>query len=336
MLPMTKQQWTLKARPQGIPDRSEVDIETRAIDHVPDEHLLIECLYFSMDPAIRGWMSDVPNYLPPIPLGDSVRSSVVGKVLQSEADGFSTGDLVVGTGGWETHGVVPAAYFSVIPPDSPFPAHYYLSALGAVGLTPYFGLLRAGKAAAGQTLLMSAAAGAVGSIGGQIGKILGQRVVGIAGSDEKCQWVTDELGFDGCINYKTCGDMEQAIRDACPEGVDLFFDNVGGEILDAALMNLNKDANIVFCGSISNYNATEPMPGPYNWWQVLARSVTVQGYLISDYLSEFPEGQAQISEWINSGQLKFKEHIVDGFENTLDAYNLLFEGKNDGKLMVKV
>lgn len=336
MQTVTKQQWTLKTRPVGIPDRSEIDIETRTIDDVPPEHLLIECMYFSLDPAIRGWMSDVPSYLPPIPIGDPVRSTVVGRVLHSEAQGFGTGDLVVGMGAWETHGVVPAAFFSVIPADSPFPPHYYLSVLGAVGLTPYFGLLRAGKAAAGQTLLMSAAAGAVGSIGGQIGKILGQRVVGLAGTDEKCHWVSEELGFDDCINYKTCGNMEDAIRAACPEGVDLFFDNVGGETLDAALMNLNKDATIVFCGSISNYNATEPTPGPYNWWQVLARSVTVQGYLISDYVPEFPEGQAQMAEWLKAGKLQFKEHIVDGFENCLDAYNLLFEGKNEGKLMVKV
>ncbi len=336
MQAVTKQQWTLKSRPEGIPDRSEIDIETRTIEDVPPEHLLIECLYFSLDPAIRGWMSETPSYLPPIPIGDPVRSTVVGRVQHSEADGFNVGDLVVGMGAWETHGVVPAAFFTVIPPDSPFPAHYYLSVLGAVGLTPYFGLLRAGKATAGQTLLMSAAAGAVGSLGGQIGKILGQRVVGLAGTDEKCRWVTEELGFDDCINYKTCGDMENAIRTACPEGVDLFFDNVGGETLDAALMNLNKDATIVFCGSISNYNATEPTPGPYNWWQVLARSVTVQGYLISDYVAEFPEGQAQMAEWLQAGQLKFKEHIVEGFENCLDAYNLLFEGKNEGKLMVKV
>ncbi len=336
MEPITKQQWTLKSRPQGMPDRSEIDIEDRTIESVPPDHLLIECQYFSLDPAIRGWMSDTPSYLPPIPIGDPVRSTVVGKVLHSAAEGFQAGDLVVGMGAWETHGVVPAAFFTVIPPDSPFPPHYYLSVLGAVGLTPYFGLLRAGKARAGQTLLMSAAAGAVGSIGGQIGKILGQRVVGTAGTDEKCRWVTEELGFDACINYKTCGDLEAAIREACPEGVDLYFDNVGGEMLDAALMNLNKDAVVVFCGSISNYNATEPTPGPYNWWQVLARSVTVQGYLISDYVGEFPEGQAQMAAWINEGKLQFRDHIVDGFENCLEAYNLLFTGKNEGKLMVRV
>ena len=336
MEPIAKKQWTLKSRPEGMPDRSEIDIEERTIDSVPADHLLIECQYFSLDPAIRGWMSDTPSYLPPIPLGDPVRSTVVGRVLHSEADGFQSGDWVVGMGAWETHGVVPAAFFTVIPPDSPFPPHYYLSVLGAVGLTPYFGLLRAGRAKAGQTLLMSAAAGAVGSIGGQIGKILGQRVIGTAGTDEKCRWVTEELGFDACVNYKTCGDLEQAIREACPEGVDLYFDNVGGEMLDAALMNLNKDAVVVFCGSISSYNATEPTPGPYNWWQVLARSVTVQGYLISDYVAEFPEGQAQMAAWLDEGKLQFRDHIVEGFENCLDAFNLLFTGQNEGKLMVKV
>jgi NADPH-dependent curcumin reductase CurA len=246
------------------------------------------------------------------------------------------GDRVYGTGGWETFCTGPAEYFSKIPDDSPFPDHYYLSIFGAVGLTPYFGLLSCGDIQSGQTLLMSAAAGAVGSIGGQIAKIKGLRVVGLAGSEDKCNWVTDELGFDACINYKTCGDLEAAIRSACPEGVDVFFDNVGGETLDAALLNLNKDATVVFCGSISTYNSSEPVPGPYNWWQILARSVTVKGYLISDYVPRFGEGQAQLAEWVQAGQMQFKEHIVDGFDNCLDAYNLLFEGKNTGKLMVKV
>ncbi|EED35771.1 oxidoreductase, zinc-binding [Luminiphilus syltensis NOR5-1B] len=336
MLPTSKRQWTLAKRPHGVPSTDEVTIEEKTIGELPPGHLLVENHYFSLDPAIRGWMSDAPSYLPPIPLGEPVRSTVCGKVLASTSDGFAKGDLVYGMGAWETHGVVPAEFFTKVPEDNTFPLHYYVNMLGAVGLTPYFGVIEAGKAQAGQTMLMSAAAGAVGSIGGQIARLMGLRVVGMAGSDEKCRWVTDELGFDDCINYKTCGDMVDAIAKACPEGVDLFFDNVGGEILDAALMNLNSDAIIVFCGAISSYNATEPVPGPYNWWQVLARSVTIQGYLIKDYFDRFPEGQAQMSEWLNEGKIQFKEHMVDGFDNTLDAFSLLFSGGNEGKLMVKL
>ena len=336
MKPTTKRSWILKQRPAAVPNRGEIDIVESAIPDTPDGYILVATSYFSLDPAIRGWMSDEPSYLPPIPIGDPVRATVSGTVVESHSPLFAEGDKVYGMGAWETHHTAPAEFFSKIPDDSPFPEHYYLSILGAVGLTPYFGLLDAGQISAGQTLLMSAAAGAVGSIGGQIAKIKGLRVVGLAGSDEKCNWVKQDLGFDDCINYRTCGDLEQAIRSACPEGVDVFFDNVGGETLDAALMNLNKDATVVFCGSISTYNASEPVPGPYNWWQVLARSVTVKGYLISDYVPRFAEGQAQLAEWLQADKIQFKEHIVEGFEECLDTYNLLFEGKNTGKLMLKV
>ena len=336
MKPASKKSWILKQRPASVPNRDDVDIVEVDIPETLEGQVLIETTYFSLDPAIRGWMSDTPSYLPPIGLGDPIRASVTGVVVESKSPNLSVGDRVYGTGGWETFCTGPAEYFSKIPDDAPFPDHYYLSIFGAVGLTPYFGLLSCGDIQPGQTLLMSAAAGAVGSIGGQIAKIKGLRVVGLAGSEDKCNWVTDELGFDASINYKTCGDLETAIRSACPEGVDVFFDNVGGETLDAALLNLNKDATVVFCGSISTYNSSEPVPGPYNWWQVLARSVTVKGYLISDYVPRFGEGQAQLAEWVQAGQIQFKEHIVDGFDNCLDAYNLLFEGKNTGKLMVKV
>lgn len=337
MLPTSKRQWILAQRPKAVPTHEEVVLTDAPIGDLPDDHVLIENHYFSLDPAIRGWMSDQASYLPPIPLGTPVRSTVCGKVLASRAEGFAPGDYVYGYGGWETHSTIPEDYVVKVPEDSEFPLHYWVNILGAVGLTPYFGLIDAGKPKAGETLLMSAAAGAVGSVGGQIAKLLGMRVVGLAGTDEKCDWVVNSLGFDACINYRTAaGHLEEAIRDACPEGVDIFFDNVGGETLDAALMNLNKNARIVFCGAISQYNTTEPVPGPYNWWQVLARSVTVQGYLVSDYVPRFPEGQAQMAEWLRAGKLTFKEHIADGFENCLDTFNLLFEGKNDGKLMLRL
>ncbi|WGK63223.1 NADP-dependent oxidoreductase [Halopseudomonas sp. SMJS2] len=203
-------------------------------------------------------------------------------------------------------------------------------------MTPYFGLLEVGKPEAGQTVLVSAAAGAVGSLVGQIAKIQGCRAVGIAGTAEKCRWLVEELGFDAAINYRTESDLVAAIGNACPQGVDVYFDNVGGEVLDATLLNLNKDARIIFCGAISSYNSTGPVPGPFNYWQILARSATLKGYLVSDHLDQFPQGIAQMREWVGEGRIQFKEHIVDGLENTLQAFNLLFEGRNEGKVIVRV
>lgn len=332
----TKKQWVLLRRPAGRPGPEDVAIREAPIAEPGDGEVLLENLYFSLDPAIRGWMADTPSYLPPIPIGDPVRSTILGRVIESRSDAFRPGDYAYGMGGWETHSTVNEAMLARVPDDNPFPLHYYINILGAVGLTPYFGVIEAGQARAGETLLMSAAAGAVGSVGGQIARLLGLRVVGLAGTDEKCAWVKDTLGFDDVINYRTAGNLEEAIREKCPEGVDIFFDNVGGETLDAALMNLNADARIVFCGAISSYNATEPVPGPYNWWQVLARSVTIQGYLVSDYVDRFPEGQAQLAEWLKEDKLQFREHMVEGFENCLEAFNLLFDGKNEGKLMLKI
>ena len=211
-----KQQWILAKRPEGMPDSSEVILQDAPIPETGPGMLLVKNHYISLDPAIRGWMSDIPNYLPPIPLGDPVRATVVGEVLESGSDNIKAGDYVFGLGGWETHSTIPVDFCTKVPDDNPFPLHYYVNILGAVGLTPYFAIADVGQAQAGQTMLMSAAAGAVGSVGGQIAKLMGLRVVGIAGTEEKCQWVVDELGFDDCINYRTAGDMEAAIRTACP------------------------------------------------------------------------------------------------------------------------
>ena len=215
--------------------------------------------------------------------------------------------------------------------------HYYLSIFGAVGLTAYFGIHDSAELKPGDTLLMSAAAGAVGSLGGQLAKNMGCRVVGLAGTDEKCQWLKDDLGFDAVINYKTeSGNLEAAIRAACPEGVDVYFDNVGGEILDAALLNLRDNARIVFCGSISTYNAAEPVPGPYNYWQILARNAVVKGFLVSSYFDQFEAGAAALATQLIEDKIQFKYEIVEGFDNTLTAFAKLFDGSNTGKLILKV
>jgi len=334
--PIIQRRLILERRPQGIVTNEDVVLHEALVGSPSDGQILIRNHFFSIDPAIRDWMSERPSYLPSIRIGDPVRSTVIGEVVESRSPSFRPGQLVVGLGGWEEYSVADAGYFSVVELQPGDEEQYYLSIYGAVGLTPYFGLLEVGKPKPGETVLVSAAAGAVGSLVGQIAKIKGCRAVGIAGSDEKCRWIVEDLGFDAAINYRTETDMVASIARACPQGVDVYFDNVGGEILDATLLNLNKDARIVFCGAISSYNSTEPVPGPYNFWQILARSATIEGYLVSDYLDQFPQGIAQIREWVGEGRLQFREQVIDGLENTLDAFNLLFEGRNEGKLMVRV
>ncbi len=334
--PIIQRRLILERRPQGVVTDEDVVLHQAPVEGPGDGQILIRNHFFSIDPAIRDWMSERPSYLPPIRIGDPVRSTVIGEVVESRASGFQPGQLVVGIGGWEEYSVADAGLFSSVELQPGDEEQYYLSIYGAVGLTPYFGLLEAGKPTPGETVLVSAAAGAVGSLVGQIAKIKGCRAVGIAGSDEKCRWIVEDLGFDAAINYRTETDMVAAIARACPQGVDVYFDNVGGQILDATLLNLNKDARVVFCGAISSYNSTEPVPGPYNFWQILARSATIEGYLVSDYLDQFPQGIAQMRDWVSEGRLQFREQIIDGLENTLDAFSLLFEGRNEGKLMVRV
>lgn len=329
-------QFYLHQRPKSVPTEDDVRRRDVPIAQPAEGELLIRNHYFSLDPAIRGWMSDTPNYMPPIEIGSPITSTTVGEVVASRHPDYQPGEWVYGINAWEDYSLSTGYFLNKVPLDNRYPVHYYLSIFGAVGLTPYFGVIEAGQAKAGETLLMSAAAGAVGSLGGQIAKILGCRVVGLAGSDDKCRWITEELGFDAAINYRTCGPLTEAIAKACPEGVDIFFDNVGGEILDAALLNLNKHGRIVFCGAISTYNSPGPVPGPYNWWQILARSAVVQGYLVSNYLDRFPDGIAQMAHWLDEGRLKFREEVVDGFENTLTIFRRLFDGTNQGKLIIRV
>ncbi|MCO6056886.1 NADP-dependent oxidoreductase [Pseudomonas sp. MOB-449] len=326
----------LARRPQGLATPDDVVLRQEPLGCPGEGQILLRNRYFSIDPAIRDWMSERPSYLPSIALGDAVRSTVLGEVVESRHPGFQPGDLAVGIGGWEEYSLASGDHFMPVRLQPDDEEQHYLSIYGAVGLTPYFGLLEAGKPKPGETVLVSAAAGAVGSLVGQIAKIQGCRAVGIAGSDEKCRWIVEELGFDAAINYRTAPDLAAAIGAACPAGVDVYFDNVGGEVLDATLLNLNKDARIVFCGAISSYNQSGPVPGPFNFWQILARSATLEGYLVSDYLERFPEGIAQMREWVRDGRIRFREQIIDGLENTLEAFNLLFAGRNEGKLLVRL
>ncbi|MEH6567724.1 MAG: NADP-dependent oxidoreductase [Halioglobus sp.] len=335
MTDLINRQYFLASRPEGMPTAENVPFRDVPLVAPGPGEAVIKNLYISLDPAIRGWMGDAPNYIEPIAIGEAVRSSVVGRVVLSNSPDLEPGDVVMSMGAWETYTTAPAATLNKLDESAGIPLSNFLSILGPTGLTAYFGLLDVAKPRSGETVLVSAAAGAVGSIVGQIAKLQGCRVVGMAGTEDKCRWITEDLGFDEAINYKTCGDYEAAIHAACPEGVDVYFDNVGGEILDATLMCLNKNARVAVCGWISSYNDADA-PGPKNLWQLVAQSVTIQGFVVLSYLDRFPEGIGQLAEWWMAGKLQFKEEIVDGLDEVLPTFLRLFDGSNEGKLIIKL
>jgi NADPH-dependent curcumin reductase CurA len=329
-------QYILAARPRGVPTHEDVPMRDAAVPRAGEGEIVIRNLYMSLDPAIRGWMSDEPNYIEPIPVGSPVWATTVGRVVESRSADFSVGDIALGMNAWEDYSRMPAAAATKIDPALGFPLTNYLGVLGPTGLTAYFGLLDVGHPKPGETLLVSGAAGAVGSIVGQIGKIKGCRVVGIAGGADKCRWIVDECGFDDVIDYKACGDIGAAIAEKCPEGVDIYWENVGGEILDAVLLNLAEGARIVFCGWIATYNDVEKRPGPRNLWQLLAKSARMEGFVVKSYVPRFAEGVMQLAQWMAEGRIHHREHVVDGLENALDAFHMLFDGRNTGKLIVHI
>ena len=335
MTTLINRQFYLASRPVGEPNASNVPVRDVPVPEPAAGEVVLRNLYISLDPAIRGWMGDDPNYIEPIALGDAVRSSVIGRVVKSNSPDFEVGDVAMSIGGWESYTTAPAMLLNKLDEGAGIPLSNFLGVLGPTGLTAYFGLLEVGKPQAGETVLVSAAAGAVGSVVGQIARKKGCRVVGMAGSDDKCRWLKEELGFDEAINYKTCGDFETAIRRACPDGVDVYFDNVGGEILDAALLCLNKFARVAVCGWISTYNVPDA-PGPTNLWQLVAQSVTIQGFVVIDYMDRFGEGIAQLAEWVMAGDIKFREEVVDGLDNILPTFLKLFDGSNQGKLIIRI
>ena len=335
MTQLTNRQYILASRPEGEPTVENVPRRDVPLEPLADGQVRLRNLYLSLDPAIRGWMDDAPNYIEPITLGDAVRSSVIGRVVESAHPDFAVGDVAMTMGAWEAYTTVDGAALNALDESAGVPLSLFLGVLGPTGLTAYFGLLEVGKPRAGETVLVSAAAGAVGSVVGQIARMQGCRVVGMAGTDDKCAWLTEELGFDAAINYRDCGDYSAAIAAACPDGVDVYFDNVGGDILDAALANMNKHGRVAVCGWISTYNAAE-LPPLKNLWQLVAESVTMQGFVVLDYLERFPEGIAQLAEWVMTGQLQFREEIVDGLDEVLPTFLRLFDGSNQGKLVIRI
>lgn len=332
--------WILKQRPNGLPKAEDFSIVEEARPEIKDGQALVRNIYVSMDPAIRGWMDDVPSYLPPIALGSVVAANCVGKIVESRNPEFEAGDYVVSFNGWEDYSVFEGdGHGSKVDPSIVPSLTNYLSAVGVVGLTAYFGLLEVGQPKKGETVLISAAAGAVGSLVGQIAKIKGCRVVGIAGSAEKCRWLVDELGFDDAFIYKG-KDIDALAADmkrTCPNGIDIYFENVGGDLLDAALLNLNDKARIPVCGLIAGYNATsDDAPVCRNLWKLIVHSARMEGLLIRDYFDRLDEGAAQMAQWIAAGDIKFREHIEEGFDRALEVFMMLFSGANTGKLILKI
>lgn len=329
------QQIILAKRPEGMPDQNTFKVVEKDVDNLEEDHILIKTLYVSVDPYMRGRMEDTESYVEPYQLNKVIDGGSIGEVVESKSDDFKQGDIVIGMWGWQTYYIANEKGVRKIDPSlAPITTH--LGILGMTGLTAYFGLLDIGQPKEGETVVISGAAGAVGSVVGQIAKIKGARVVGIAGSDEKIAFLKDELSFDEGINYRTTQDLEADLKVACPHGVDVYFDNVGGEISDAVMTYLNSYARIPVCGAISAYNLNEVDMGPRVQTTLIKKSALMQGFTVGNYSERFNEGAQQLGAWLKDGKLKYRETIIKGFENIPTAFMNLFEGKNIGKLLVQV
>jgi len=334
--PTRNKQWVLAKRPHGMISEANWQLKETAVPPLADGEALVQTLYLSCDPTMRGWMEDRPSYLPPVGIGEVMRAGSIGRVIESRSPLVAVGDHVEGMAGWQQ--------YSVIKPGTPFGGTklpketdplLLMGVLGITGLTAYFGLLDLGQPKAGETVVVSGAAGATGSIAGQIARIQGCKVIGIAGGPDKCAWLTKEARFDAAIDYKR-GDVGAQLRELAPQGVDVYFDNVGGEILDAVLEQIRLKARVVLCGGISAYNEVAPPPGPRNLMKLVIQRARMEGFIIIDYAARFGEARAKLKSWVDSGELVHQEDVVAGIENAPAALLRLFSGKNLGKQLVKV
>jgi NADPH-dependent curcumin reductase CurA len=325
-------QWRLAARPRGLPKPSDWEYVEEPAPEPADGQFLVRVEYLSLDPAMRGWMNEARSYVPPVGIGEIMRAGGIGRVMESHHPDYAPGELVSGRFGVQRYAVSDGRDTLRID-TSIAPAPVHLGALGLTGLTAYFGLLEIGRPEPGQTVVVSGAAGAVGSVAGQIARIKGCRAIGIAGGPEKCEWLTEALGFDAAIDYKQ-GDVRDGLRRHAPDGVDVFFDNVGGEILDEALRRLARGARVVICGAISQYNAEQAPQGPANYMQLLVRRASMTGFLVFDYASRYGEGIAQLAKWLHAGELVSREEIVRAdIDQFPEVFLRLFRGENTGKLV---
>lgn len=332
----TNKRWVLKRRPEGQIKAGDLELIEQQVPDLADGEVLVRTVYLSLDPTNRIWMSDRDQYMPPVQIGDTMRGGAIGVVERSRSERFKQGDLVnPGLAGWSVYSIAKGESLFPVPALPGVPLAAYMSVLGGTGLTAWFGLTDIGKPKPGETVVVSAAAGAVGSIVGQIAKLRGARVIGIAGGKAKCDWLTGELGFDGAIDYKA-EDVGAALDRLCPNGIDVDFENVGGAIMDAVFSRMNDFGRMALCGMISTYNTDGPVPGPADFSRILMHKLLIQGFIVTDYLPRAAEAFAELAPWVMSGQLKWKVHIEDGLENAIDAVGLLFSGQHDGKLLVRV
>lgn len=332
---LKNKQVLLISRPVGMPTQQNFEFKDIPVVEAKEGQVVVRTLYLSVDPYMRGRMNDAKSYVPPYQLNEVIAGGLVGEIVDSKSELFKAGDKVIGMLGWQLYNTVDAKAVTKID-DSIAPVSAYLSVLGLTGLTAYFGLLDIGQPKEGETVVVSGAAGSVGMFVGQIAKIKGARVVGIAGSDDKCDYLKKELGFDATINYKTTENLGQALEEACPNGVDVYFDNVGGAISDAVMSLLNDYARIPLCGAISSYNSTDGDMGPRIQSRLIKTRSLIKGFVLSDYAARQSEGLQELGKWLTEGKLKYEETVVEGFDNVVEAFLQLFQGANLGKMLVKV
>lgn len=331
---MQNRQWLINDRPLGRP-LQDGDFKNATVDVASpgDGDVLVKVLYLGFDPAQKGWMENIGGYVAPTEIGEVMRASGVGEVIESKHRDFSVGDKVSGMLGWQDYALVPGADLQRVPDDELLTAN--LGALGTTGMTAYFGLLKHGRPLPGDTVLVSGAAGATGSMVGQIANIAGCRTVGIAGGAEKCAWLTEDVGYDATIDYKN-EDVTTRLKELCNQSVNVFYDNVGGSILNDALAHIDMHARVVICGGISRYERGQLPAGPENYFNLIFKRASMSGFIVLDYIPEYPVAQKRMREWIRNGQIRFKEDMQEGFDNIPATLNRLFSGENFGKQILKM
>lgn len=335
---LSNHQVRLASRPVGLPTRANWSNTSEPVTEPGPGGVLVKTLFLSLDPAMRGWMNEGKSYIPPVEIGAVMRAGGVGKVIASNNPAFAVGDHVNAGLDVQEYCLIPEAQIKrsgMFKIDPRMGLTSWLNVLGMPGMTGYFGLMDVGQPKAGETVVVSGAAGAVGQTVGQIAKLKGCRVVGIAGGKAKCDWVVKELGFDACIDYKA-GDVKAGLKEHCPKGVDIYFDNVGGDILDAVLTRITRGARIIICGAISQYNNTTPVKGPANYLSLLVNRARMEGIVVFDYADRYPQAIAEMAGYLKEGKMKSKEDVVDGLENFPETLLKLFNGENFGKLVLRV
>ena len=332
---MQNKQWILNSFPVGEIKDNDLIFKDSNLNGINDGEVLIKNIYLSLDPANRGWMSGKASYVDAMQIGDIMRGGTIGIVEESKNEKFKAGDAVQYQGGWQEYCINDGKGLRVIPLNTGLELPSFLSVMGMPGMTAYFGLLDVLKPKENETIVVSGAAGAVGSLVSQIAKIKGCRVIGIAGTEEKCSWLKNDLNVDGVINYKT-DNLNSTLKELCPDGIDMYFDNVGGEITEAVINRFNIGGRMSICGQISGYNSETLQPGPRNWINILVKRLKVQGFIVFDYQARAKEAFVDMSKWMAEGKLQHKNHIVDGLENAVSSLKMLFSGENTGKMIVKI